>query len=153
VELIPWFGQAKSLAPHAIVVAVQMRTVPGIAAPHGRSTGGACFGAIPERATTRRRRSIQVLPQVPGAGFRLRGRAAMAVVIARLAVGVAAIRIEAAAVRERGSSRRKRQDKQDDEGKMHYFPCNPMTWHSPAGVAGVSEVNPGAAVGLTRATC
>jgi len=55
----------------------------------------------------------------------------MAVVIARLAIGVAAIGIEAAPVREHGASRRKRQDKHDDEGKMHGSPCNPTTWHSP----------------------
>ena len=92
-----------SFASNAIVVAIEVRTISGIATPYRRSTRSTRFGTIPEcviAAEISRRREIGrwrfSLQWLFGRRGRLR---AMTMVFAGLAVGMAAVRIQSATMR------------------------------------------------------
>lgn len=92
------------LAPHAIAIAIQMRSVAGVAATHGRCAGCARFAAVRECARSRcgacgrKSRWGDVVGVRRIAGCRC-CTTAMAVIAAAFAIVVATVFVESAAVR------------------------------------------------------
>lgn len=107
-NLVTCKSSSSRLTTHPIPIAIQMRAIAGIAAPHRRSARGAGFAAVREYACAARcarglrapRRGVVIWAQIVGERkFARWGYApAMAVIAAAFAVVVAAFGVQSAAV-------------------------------------------------------